>query len=104
MTQNEVTKNEAKEILRAQGLCGHVEDGYICIQLRHHDDDAHERGWTVARREVRSAYDRDDRSGVRVVFDVQESQPAHGRPSKRFTSDDESHAEWLAITLTRLDL
>lgn len=94
-----MTKAEVKEIIRAQGLCGHVMEGHVCIQLRHHDDDAHERGWTVVRREVRSAYKRDEREADDVVFDVKEVNA-----SKVFTTDNKDHAEWLASTLTRLEL
>lgn len=98
--------NEAKvkEIVRGQGLCGHVSDGHVCIQDRHHDDDMHERGWTVTRRTVRSAYKRDEREADDVVYDVTEGRPSYGHPCKVFTTDNKSHAEWLASTLTRLEL
>jgi hypothetical protein len=97
-----VTEAEVKEIVRTKGLCGHVSNGHVCIQLRHHDDNAHERGWTVTRRTVRSAYKRDEREADDVVYDVTEGSSA-GR-AKVFTADNKDHADWLASTLTRLDL
>jgi hypothetical protein len=98
-----MTEAEVKEVIRDRGLCGHIADNHVCIQLRHHDDDAHERGWTVVRREVRSAYKRDEREADDVVFDVTDGRPVYGS-GKVFTTDNKDHAEWLANTLTRLEL
>ena len=94
-----MTEAEVKEILRGQGMCGHITDGHACILERHHDDGAHDQGWRVARRNVRSAYKRDEREADDVVFDVIDR-----RSHKVFTTSRQQDAEWLASTLTRLDL
>lgn len=102
------TENDAKIILREKGLCGHVyTDGaqrVACVLDRHHDDDAHEKGWTVTKRLERSAYRRDEREPDDVYYDVKENRPIYGFPAKVFTTSNKQHAEWLASTLTRLEL
>jgi hypothetical protein len=99
-----MTDAEVKEILRSNGMCGRVSDGFACLLERHHDDNVHERGWTVKRDTVRSPYKRDEREADDVVFHVQESAPTCGHPAKCFTTYNQAHAEWLASTLTKLDL
>lgn len=99
-----MTESAVKEILRTQGMCGHISDGHACIQLRHHDDDVHERGWLVVRRTVSSGYKRDEREPDDVVYDVREGSPGRERYCKVFSTESKEHAEWLASTLTRLDL
>jgi hypothetical protein len=87
--------------LRRQGLCGRITDGQACVLERYHDDRAHENGWVVVRRAVRSAYDLDERDPADVVFDVQR---ATHPLSMMFTTTNREHADWLASTLTQLDL
>ena len=99
-----MTEAEVKEIIRTKGMCGHVSDGHVCIQPRHHDDDVHEKGWTVTRQTLRPAYKHDEREADDIVYNVTEGAPPYGRPCKVFTTDNKSHAEWLASTLTRLEL
>jgi len=98
-----MTDAEVKEIVRSKGMCGRIANGQICILERAHHDNAHERGWTVSRRTVCSAYKRDEREANDIVFDVIEGGVDDDH-RKTFSTDNQLHANWLASTLTRLEL
>ena len=98
-----MTEADVKEILRSKAMCGHVSAGFACILPRHHDDDVHERGWTVVRRTVSSAHKLDYRDPDDVVYDVREAAPVGPGYRKVFSTENKDHADWLASTLTRLE-
>lgn len=96
-----VKVRQQQNAVREVGLCGHLIDDYtkICIQARGHDDGDHERTWLVHKTTVPNPYARDSREAETVVYRV-----CDPRSDKLFETESREHAEWLAATLTRLDL
>lgn len=91
-----MTDHEVKELMRVNGLCGHLTDGQVCIMLRAHDDGVHDRGWTIHKTVEEGVPPRDFRDST-TYHHVSDG-------TKTFTTTNEAHAQWLASTLTRLDL
>jgi hypothetical protein len=92
-----MTDAEVKVILRAQGMCGHIlVDRHACILPIGHDGGEHERGWKTTKHVYPDPHAHDSRVSITryVVSDG----------TRTFTADHEVDAQWLASTLTRLDL
>jgi hypothetical protein len=87
---------ETKELLRTRGLWGKITNDQICILPRGHDSGGHDRGWAVRITDDVPVFPRDSRD-VTTTYHVHDG-------NKSFTTPNKEHAEWLASTLTRLDL
>lgn len=98
-----ISESNVKIILREKGLCGHVYSVGIqrvaCVLDRDHDNGEHEKGWTVSKRIVHSSYKHDEREPDDIFYDVKNCSS-----SMTFSTENQEHAEWLASTMTRLDL
>lgn|SRR5574341_582918 len=86
--------------VREAGLCGQLIDDQtkLCIRAKGHDNGEHDRAWLVKRVTLPDPHARDSRESITVY------QVLDPKSSKRFETYSSVHAEWLASTLTRLDL
>lgn len=99
LREGHMNEQDVRSIIRAKGLCGRIIGDHICILEIDHNDGTHEVSWTVTGRTISM---RGRNSGIEpvvlVVFDVYDASR-----TRLFTTDNETHARWLAGVLTRLE-
>lgn len=95
-----MNERDVRLILRGKGMCGYVSgpthNRSACVLDVGHDGAVHDRGWVVTKNIDADPEAHDSRESI-VTWHVSDG-------SRLFISYNYADAEWLASTLTRLDL